>query len=622
MPTLTNSECYNIHDTDLLKTLKNHSIISVFDTNGRILYSNDNFSKILGVSKKDIEVPASQLMRSLIHSRELFWKIWSVIQAGKEWNGILFHEGKNDKNYWLETTITPIKDSNGEVIKYITNSKDITNFYSEENDYDSTHNHEKRLIGDITKEELFITRNGKIFNTSQTELNHTDNSVLGLFVYDFVNPLHVDCFKKRIDKVFLEGKTSSYQSVGLTSKGNQAFYITKIKPVFNLQNEVIYAILKSKKQRNSVKVNKQLKAVETKYSNIFQSINVGIIVVANSKGKIIEWNEGAERAFGYADSEIIGEHLSILISKKEIKRGVKELLKEKNKLDNNLYGGNIEMLGLKKNGEEFPVEFTMSHWNNGKEKFYCAIMLDISKRKKLEEKLIKTTKDLELFLYRSAHDLKAPLTSAEGLLLLLKEEKLNDKVSVLVNMLIETLEKGRYLLDDMAFASIICEKKRDIAPVDFQNTIKNTLAVSNRIEKFNDMTFNLDIQQTTDFYFNKELLDSIFQNLIQNAIYFSIPKTRTKTPTVNVSVKSTDKDVSIVVSDNGLGIKEDHIDKVFDLYFRVCNVNHNGTGLGLYVVKRIVEDFNGNITLRSEINKGTSFEVILPNLIEQIQKND
>lgn len=370
----------------------------------------------------------------------------------------------------------------------------------------------------------------------------------------------------------------------------------------------------TKKLKNNIEASNKLKAIETKYSNIFQSINVGIMVVANSAGRIIEWNKGAELAFGYSNSEIIGEPLTVLISKKQVDTGIKEILKVKNKLDNDAYGDNIEMLGLRKNGEEFPVEFAMSNWKNGKEKFYCAFMIDISKRKKLEEKLKKTTKDLELFLYRSAHDLKAPLTSAEGLLNLLKEEKLNKRGSFLVTMLDETLEKGRLLLDDLAFASIISEKRRDITIIDFEKKINNALVALKGIKNFDDVKFQVEVQQEADFYFNQELIDSIFQNLIHNAICFSKPITDTCVPTTKIHIKVSDERVYITISDNGLGIEADHMSKIFDLYFRGSNENHSGTGLGLYIIKRIADDFNGEIKVTSKINEGSSFEVFLPNL--------
>lgn len=606
-----------MHDRELLTCLKDDSIVSIFDTGGRMIYSNKHFAKLLEIPKNGAEVVAMPLLKSLIDSRALFCKIWRLLQAGDEWKGMLCHKGKNNRTYWLESAITPIKNEYGNVVKYLSISKDITKYYGKESCNATSYSKEKRRIENITKDELFITKNGKIFNTAPNNINDTDTAILGSNIYDYVSSESRDFLKKQIEKVFSEGKIGAYQSVGLSSKVNQNFFITKIRPVLNLQNEVIYARLKSKKHKNTIKINQELKAIETKYSNIFQSINVGIIVVANGNGTIIEWNKGAEKAFGYTDSEIIGKHLSKIISEKQVDNGLQELLKAKDKLDNNIDCESIEMIGLKKTDEEFPVEFTMSHWQNGKEKFYCAVMFDISKRKKLEDKLKKTTKDLELFLYRSAHDLKAPLTSAEGLLLLLKDENIDDKALEIVHMLDETIEKGQLLLEDLALASIISEKRREITPIKFELKFNNALKVIKNLDNFDAIDFQFDIVQETDFYFNRELMDFIFQNLMRNVVCFAKPKTELHRSTAHIRVNVTEKELRIVVSDNGFGIEKDNIDKVFDLYFSVCKKSCSATGLGLYIVKRIVEEFNGDVTVESELNKGTSFEVILPNLKEE-----
>lgn len=611
-----------MQDNMLLNSFENHFIVSISDTQGNIVYSNDNFLKLLNKPINQSVGQAQELLKSLLQTKELFCQVWRAILAGEKWRGILFYKGNGNKNHWLDTTISPIKNENGHIVRYVTISNDITNYYCKETHNNTIYCKEKKLIENFTKEVLYINRYGKIINTSENILNNTYNSIVGSNIYDFIHPANHGYIKEQVDKVFDKGKKCKYQSVGLSPKGNQTLYVSKIKPVFNLDNEVIYATLKSKKHRNNSNANNKLKAIETKYSNIFQSINVGILVVANSVGNIIEWNKGAELAFGYSSSEIIGEPLTILMSKKQVDVGVKELLKAKNKLDNNTYDDTIEMLGQRKNGEEFPVEFAMSHWRNGKEKFYCAFMLDISKRKKLEEKLKKTTKDLELFLYRSAHELKAPLTSAEGLLLLLKEEKQSKRVSLLINMLDETLEKGRLLLDDLAFASIISEKRRSITVIDFKSKINTTLETFKGIINFDAIKFQVQVEQKTDFYFNQELMDSVFQNLIHNAICFSKSKTNNHTPITKIKVKVSEKHVSVIVADNGLGISNEFIDKVFDLYFKANSINSNGAGLGLYIVKRIVDDFNGHVTVTSKINKGTSFEVILPNLKEGELNND
>src|SRR5690606_2264308 len=157
-------------------------------------------------------------------------------------------------------------------------SSDITSYYCNKTDNNNPiYNKEKRLIGNLTEDVLFITKQGKIFNVSQSVLNKTNESIVGAYVYDFTNPDNHGYIKKQINRVCNEGKTCEYQSIGLSPKGNQIFFITKIKPVFNFHNEVIYATLKSTKNKNNIKINNQLKAIESKYSNIFQSINVGII---------------------------------------------------------------------------------------------------------------------------------------------------------------------------------------------------------------------------------------------------------------------------------------------------------------------------------------------------------
>lgn len=622
MLTKVNKEVSNLHDKDVLASVRTNYITVILDGDGIIIDSNALFLKLFRASYSGNVLQSSQLLKSLVNSRALYWEICKTMQAGLKWKGVLVHKGLRNRNYRLETSITPVKDVLGNVVKYVAISNNISDYYCKEINNNSVYNSDKQLLESIAKDALFITKHGKIFNTSQSILNNTSDRIIGSYVYDFINPSNHEYLSKQIHRVFAEGKVSTYQSIGLTFKGGQTFIVTKIRPVFNLQNEVIYATLKSKKHKDGLKVNKALKAIETKYTNIFHSINVGIIVVANSQGNIIEWNKGAEKAFGYTDTEIIGEHLTVIISKKHVDTGVEELRKAKDRLDNDLSGASIEMIGLKKSGEEFPVDLTMSHWENGKERFYCAIMLDVSKRKKLEDKLRKTTKDLELFLYRSAHDLKAPLTSAEGLLLLLKDEKINEKASVLVNMIDETLGKGRSLLDDLAFASIISEKSREITPIVFEDKITDAMSAVQEMENFEGINFQIDVQQTSDFHFNQELMDCVFQNLLRNAVGFAKPKTSNATSYVSVTVVAADKEVKIIVSDNGIGIDSAHLDKVFDLYFRVCNQNSNGTGLGLYMLKRIAEVFQGKVSVTSELNQGASFEVILPNLKEENQNDD
>jgi signal transduction histidine kinase len=280
------------------------------------------------------------------------------------------------------------------------------------------------------------------------------------------------------------------------------------------------------------------------------------------------------------------------------------------------------MIGLKKNGEEFPVEFAISTWEEGNERFYCAMMLDITNRKKLETKLKQKTEDLEMFLYRSAHDLKAPLTSAEGLLNLIKEENLDSNVKLLTDLLYKTLERGRLLVDNIAYASIIPNKANEINKIDFNALIENTLKTLSGLKNYEAIKFDLNLEQVDGFYANQELISSLFQNIIHNAIKYSKPLSSNHVPFVTIQINQLDGFVKMVIQDNGIGMDETHLKRVFDLYYRINEDYEQGSGLGLYIVKQIVDDLNGEVTVTSKINEGTSFEVILPNLKEGELNND
>ncbi|MCF7559925.1 PAS domain S-box protein [Sabulilitoribacter multivorans] len=430
--------------------------------------------------------------------------------------------------------------------------------------------------------------------------------------------LHSDKIYKNLWQTIRMGK--KWQGIlNDTSYTGKPFWLdTTIIPVKNnVENTIKYVAL-YKNVTKSYLQNNQLKEsniAHSKYRSIYQSINAGIIVVTDDKGNVTEWNKGAESAFGYSKVEILGHPLTVLMSKKFRKKNIKELLKGINKIKRNQKADTIEMYCLRKDGKEFPVEFALSSLSVDNNDFYCAIMLDITKRKGLEDKLKQKTKDLELFLYRSAHDLKAPFSSAEGLINLLKDEEVNERVTSLTKMLDTTIKSGKVLVENITQASVISTKKYVPIKIEFDKIIENVLKVLSGTKDFQLYKISIDIESYHCYNSNPEWLNSIFQNLIQNAIKYSKKPTKTFTPRIDISVKALQDEVVISICDNGQGINKVCIKKIFDLYYRANIEDTPGNGLGLYVVKNIVEDLNGKISVTSEIDKGTCFEIVLPNLL-------
>ena len=172
------------------------------------------------------------------------------------------------------------------------------------------------------------------------------------------------------------------------------------------------------------------------------------------------------------------------------------------------------------------------------------------------------------------------------------------------------------MVDNLSYASAIQDKSKETNTINFKKVIDDTLKTLSGLKNFESIKFEITINQLGIFYSNKELINSIFQNLIHNAIKYSKPISNDHTPIIKIEINQSENKVNITVKDNGIGIDEKCIGKIFDLYYRVDNEQEQGSGLGLYIVKRIVDDFNGEIKVKSEQNEGTFFELTLPNFIK------
>lgn len=598
----------------ILSTLEDHLVISVNDRFGRVIYVNDNFCNLVGTSRNLILGEENEILKSHLHTNKVYKNLWKTLKKGDVWKGVLFHKISESRHYWLQTTVYPIKDKKDCITKYLSVYNDITDYYQNQNIDTTVALGDKVEFKNLEKVILSVNKRAKIIRAQSTSLNKDYDELVGSYIYDFIDIAYHDAIKSKIAEVFNEKKSSDFQFARCQDSYNKELYLSEVQPILDKYDEVSYAKITTELKTKNVNILRELNDIQTKYKNILKSHNLGIVVVTDSNGIIKEWNKGAEVAFGYKEDEVIGRCFSMLISKPQIETGVRELLKIKNDLGNVREGDTLEMNALKKDGRAFPVEFAVNGWFCGKEHYLSAFMIDVTERKSLENRLRQKTRDLELFLYRSAHDLKAPLTSAEGLLALIKEENIDSSTAELVDLLSMSLQKGKLLFDNLAFASSISQKKLDVSAINFKKEIEKSIESLSRLDGFDEIGFKINVKQTKRFYSSKELLNSVFQNLIQNAINYKKTLSTNYKPLIKINVEQHANTIDIVISDNGLGIRKENQDKVFDLYYRVSNEGVQGTGLGLYIVKCIVEDLNGTISLDSDVANGTTFKITIPNL--------
>jgi signal transduction histidine kinase len=204
-----------------------------------------------------------------------------------------------------------------------------------------------------------------------------------------------------------------------------------------------------------------------------------------------------------------------------------------------------------------------------------------------------------------AHEIKNPLTPMRLSLQSFeqkfdpKDPKISEKVSELIKVLIQQIDLMSSIASAFSdFAKMPTQQKEQL---DFVQVVKH--AVNVFTEDY--ISFNSDVDSLW-VEMDKNQLTRIVTNLINNALHAVID---IKKPVIKVTVQALSQAVKITISDNGKGIEDDVKDKVFEPKF---TTKSSGMGLGLPMVKNIIENYNGTITFTSKINKGTSFEIILP----------
>ena len=225
--------------------------------------------------------------------------------------------------------------------------------------------------------------------------------------------------------------------------------------------------------------------------------------------------------------------------------------------------------------------------------------------------LIKINNDLDNFVYTASHDLKAPVLNIEGLVYALTKA-LHGNNRTKVDMMMEMIKKSILKFKDTIQA--LTEVARANKNVD------EDLELVNIRELLDDIKFsikdiiessNADIKEfleNEEIYFSKSNLRSILINLITNSIKY---RSSLRDPLIEIHFRKENENHVLIVRDNGLGIPKEHYHKIF-LMFKRVHSHAEGTGIGLYLVKRIVENEGGTVSLESEIGEGTTFSIVLP----------
>lgn len=234
---------------------------------------------------------------------------------------------------------------------------------------------------------------------------------------------------------------------------------------------------------------------------------------------------------------------------------------------------------------------------------------DIELVKKNEELKV-LNEELDTFVYRSSHDLRAPLTSVLGLSSLIESETDLHKIYYLNFLIKESVERLLKVTDDMADYSRNARTTVQEEEMNFSELIDEAILSHHFMENFHRLKISLNIEDPERVVkMDKKRIAILINNTLSNAIKYQ--DTNKEYSYLNISVIFQDNSIKLIFEDNGVGIAEEYHDKIFEMFYR-ANAYSLGSGLGLYIVKGIVEKLNGKAELVSIPDKGSTFTFTFP----------
>jgi len=347
----------------------------------------------------------------------------------------------------------------------------------------------------------------------------------------------------------------------------------------------------------------ELENQHLKIRSILSSISEGLVAVDN-ENRIMLINYSGRDLLGITETEVHSKQLEGLIGNPVLREAVGKILEEGN-------------LGLREVVLEEPEHMVLKfsydkiHSDSGMREMIGKIMVvrDITEMRKLEK--MRTD-----FVANVSHELKTPLTSISGFVETLKggavnDDKVRDRFLDIIEMESSRLSR---LLDDLLVLSNIETSQIGMSRKSEIKVKKTVVEVFEMVEKAADgKSINLKSEIPDDLpnlYGNGDWFKQMVLNLVDNAVKYT-----PENGTVGVSAYRLDSDVFIKVKDNGMGISQEDVSRLFERFYRVDKARSRdigGTGLGLAIVKHIVLAFGGDIKVRSDEGKGSEFIVRIP----------
>jgi PAS domain S-box-containing protein len=503
----------------------------------------------------------------------------------------------------MSITVSPIMDEHGNVIGASNVGREITERKRAEEQF--------RLVVEAAPNAMImVNSNGRIvLVNSQTEkvFGYPRDQLIGQGIETLVpqrfrsdHPGHrAAFFRDPVSRPMGVGR----HLYGLRRDGTELPVEIGLNPIETAEGTFVLAAIVDITER---------KRAEERFRATVESSPTAMVMIDHT-GHITLVNALTETLFGYHRDEVLGQHVEILLPKRyrATHPGLRDAFLRVPSARR--MGQGRDLYGLRKDGSEFPVEIGLNPIETSEGVFVLSAIADITERKCAEEdlrrrteELARSNQDLEQFAYVASHDLQEPLRAVVGSLQLLQRRyqgHLDARADEFIGHAVDGATRMQALIDDLLTYSRVGRQEEPRQLADCDKALDQALRNLNTAIREAGAQVSRGALPTVPAI--PVQLSLLFQNLVGNAIKFA----RKDTPMrIHVGVEPQGDAWLLRVEDNGIGIDPQYFERIFLIFQRLhTRREYPGTGIGLALCKRIVENHGGRIWVESNPGKGTTF---------------